>query len=90
MIRGRGKCRKGDDNSPIVIVERPQLRKVTVERGYRFRPYAPECSDLENLPCHCGLCQVSGVSVSKAALLTGNHQVLSAVVTLGKYEPRLD
>ena len=49
-------CQNGD--SPVVIVERLQLRKIAVERGHRFRPYAPERPNLENFPW----CDSSGTS----------------------------
>ena len=57
-----GLCRK--DDSPVVIVERLQLRKVTVEGGGLFRSYAPVCPDLEDFPC----CSLSGTSSAYARI----------------------
>jgi hypothetical protein len=47
-----GAVSKGWDDSPVVIVERLQLRKVAVERRNRLGPYAPECPNFEYLSCY--------------------------------------
>ncbi len=77
-------CRK--DNSPVVIVERLQLGKVTVEGGDLFRSYAPVCPDLEDFPC----CSLSGTSAyvrgSAYEALTGNHQILGTIICLREDE----
>ena len=49
-------CRK--DNSPVIIVERLQLREVTIEGGDLLRSYAPECPNFEDFPC-CNLSDTS-------------------------------
>jgi hypothetical protein len=79
-----GLCRK--DDSPVVIVERLQLRKVTVEGGGLFRSYAPVCPDLEDFPC----CSLSGTLLpmrgSAYEVLTGNHQILGTIIRLREDE----
>ena len=48
------------DNSPVIIVEGLQLRKVTVEGESLFRSYAPVGPNLEDFPC----CSLSGPSAN--------------------------
>lgn len=74
------------DNSPVVIVEGLQLRKVAVEGGDLFSSYAPVCPDLEDFPC----CSLSGTSAymrgSVHEALTGNHQILGTIIYLREDE----